>query len=187
MIYYKHRFSGRFASWGSSLLLVLGLAACSPQGEPLAALEQEAEQPQEHCTSNQQQVGDDVNHGILATYGPLREQGPSPAHQQSDDGTDHQSTATHDPLHYEMPVPSGLSYTNCSRSNQQSDHELELDLEVLRPDERLGELGSSCVNQPIQDWLNNAPIFNTSVLMHSLLQLLQRLEELIDELTGRSC
>jgi len=177
----------RFTAPLAAVLLVLSLAACTPQGEASGNLDQEASQQHERCASDSQQVGDNVKHGVITTYGPLREQGPVPLAQQTDDATAQESPATHRSLRHEVPVPSGLSYTDCSASNQLSDEELDLDLEVLRPDERLREIGSSCVNRPVQDWLTNAPVFNTGALMNSLLQMLQRLEDLIDELTGRSC
>jgi hypothetical protein len=55
-------------------------------------------------------------------------------------------------------------------------------LESLRSDERLEDIVA--LNQPLLDWITNSPAFNVGALMQSLLALLDRLEDLVDERTG---
>ena len=128
------------------------------------------------------QIGDDIKHGVRIAHQPLLPQGPAVSSPQSGDSTEQQARASYGPLRYQVPVPGETSFSDCSTHDEQSRPELDPGLEILRPDERLE--GLAALDQPHLDWLTNSPVFNISVLMQSLLALLDRLQDLLDERTS---
>jgi len=127
------------------------------------------------------QIGDDIKRGVRIAHQPVLPQGPAPTIPHSGDSTEQLAKASYGPLRYQVPVPGETSFSGCSRQDGQSRPELDPGLEILRPDERFDDIGA--LDQPHLDWLTNSPVFNVSVLMQSLLALLDRLQDLLDERT----
>jgi hypothetical protein len=128
------------------------------------------------------EISDDIKHGVRIAHKPLLPQRPAPAGPQSGDSTEQRPRASYGPLRYQAPVPGEMSFGDCSTHNDQSRPKLDPGLEILRPDERLKNIAA--LNQPQLDWITNSPVFNISVLMQSLLALLDRLQDLLDERTS---
>jgi hypothetical protein len=75
-----------------------------------------------------------------------------------------------------------MSFGDSSTYRNESRPELDPGLEILRPDERLEDIAA--LDQRQLDWITNSPAFNVGALMHSLLALLDMLQDLLDERTG---
>jgi hypothetical protein len=169
-----------------SITVVLLLSACLLVGASTALASdissEEVEPDSERQASLVAQIGDDLKHGVRIAHQLVLPQGPAPSTPQSGDSTEQQARASFGPLRYQSPVPGATSFSDCSRHDDQSRPELDPGLEVLRPDDRLEDIAA--LDQPHLDWLTNSPVFNISVLMQSLLALLDRLQDLLDERTG---
>jgi hypothetical protein len=127
-------------------------------------------------------IADGIKHGILIAHERPLPQGPLLSGPHSGDSIDQQYQGVFAPLRCQAPVPGDVSLSDCSTYRNESRPELAPGLESLRSDERLEDIVA--LNQPLLDWITNSPAFNVGALMQSLLALLDRLEDLVDERTG---
>jgi|GEM_PF-4959896 len=163
------------------LLLSAGLWPGASLALAADTLHEEVDPELERQETPLAQIGDDIKHGVRIAHQPVLPQGPAPTTPHSGDSTEQQTKASYGPLRYQVPVPGETSFSDCSRHGDQSRPQLEPGLEILRPDERFDDIAA--LDQPHLDWLTNSPVFNVSVLMQSLLALLDRLQDLLDERT----